>query len=102
MISSLILIFSLSHLTVHQESKAPYSPTISKESDEAQKALGGFKVPKGFNLGLFAAEPHLANPVAFTIDHKNRFFVVETFRLHTGALDIRSYMKWLDQSFYQS
>ena len=96
MISSLILIFSLSHLTVHQESKAPYSPTISKESDEAQKALGGFKVPKGFNLGLFAAEPHLANPVAFTIDHKNRFFVVETFRLHTGALDIRSYMKWLD------
>lgn len=96
MISSLILIFSLSHLTVHQESKAPYSPTISKESDEAQKALGGFKVPKGFNLKLFAAEPHLANPVAFTIDHKNRFFVVETFRLHTGALDIRSYMKWLD------
>lgn len=96
MISSLILIFSLSHLSVHQESKAPYSPTISKESDEAQKALGGFKVPKGFNLGLFAAEPHLANPVAFTIDHKNRFFVVETFRLHTGALDIRSYMKWLD------
>ena len=96
MISSMILIFSLSHMAVHQDSKPPYSPTISKESDEAQKALGGFKVPKGFNLGLFAAEPHLANPVAFTIDNKNRFFVVETFRLHTGALDIRSYMKWLD------
>ena len=96
MISCLFLIFSLSHLMVNQESKASYSPTISKESDEGQKALGGFKVPKGFNLGLFAAEPHLANPVAFTIDHKNRFFVVETFRLHTGALDIRSYMKWLD------
>ena len=96
MISSMILIFSLSHLAVHQDSKPPYAPTISKESDEAQKALSGFKVPKGFNLGLFAAEPHLANPVAFTIDNKNRFFVVETFRLHTGALDIRSYMKWLD------
>jgi len=97
MISSLILIFSLSHLAAYQDSKPPYTPTISKESDEAQKAIGGFKVPKGFSLGLFAAEPHLANPVAFTIDNKNRFFVVETFRLHTGALDIRSYMKWLDE-----
>lgn len=96
MISSMILLFSLTHLAAYQDSKEPYSPTISKESDEAQKAIGGFKVPKGFNLGLFAAEPHLANPVAFTIDNKNRFFVVETFRLHTGALDIRSYMKWLD------
>lgn len=96
MISSMILIFSLAHLPIHQDAKPVYTPTISKESDEAQKALGGFKVPKGFNLKLFAAEPHLANPVAFTIDNKNRFFVVETFRLHTGALDIRSYMKWLD------
>lgn len=96
MLTNLILFFSLTNLAIGQESKVPYNPTISKSSDEAQKAVAGFKIPKGFNLGLFAAEPHLANPVAFTIDEKNRFFVVETFRLHTGVLDIRSYMKWLD------
>lgn len=60
-------------------------------------ALRRFRVAKGLKVELAAAEPHLANPVAFTIDERGRFFVVETFRLHSGVTDIRSHMDWLDE-----
>src|SRR5207237_8992712 len=54
------------------------------------------RVPEGLHSDLFAAEPLLANPVAFCVDHKNRFYVAETFRLGDGVTDIRGHMSWLD------
>ena len=39
-------------------------------------------------MDLFAAEPLLANPVAFHIDEQGRFFVVETFRLKGDSNNI--------------
>ncbi len=96
MIPKIFLLWALSGFATHQDQVRPYLPQIANESEEGAKAIAGFKIPKGFKLDLFAAEPHLANPVAFTIDNKNRFFVVETFRLHNGAIDIRSFTKWLD------
>lgn len=77
-------------------SKQPYAPKIAPASDEAQKAMAGFRVPAGLKLSLFAAEPLLANPVAFSIDERGRFFVAETFRLHAGVTDTRRHMNWLD------
>ena len=68
-----------------------YEPRISKASGDWKLALAGISVPKGFSIDLWAAEPLLANPVAFTIDHKGRCFVAETFRLHQGVTDIRSH-----------
>jgi quinoprotein glucose dehydrogenase len=76
-------------------SPAPYTPTIAPASEAALKALKRIRVPEGLRVDLFAAEPLLANPVAFCIDHKGRFFVVETFRLHAGVTDIRGHMDWL-------
>jgi hypothetical protein len=72
-------------------------PKVAPPSDEAERALKRFRVPKGFEVELFAAEPLLANPVAFTIDERGRFFVAETFRLHAGVTDIRQHMDWLDE-----
>src|SRR4026209_2521112 len=71
-------------------------PKVQPPSDEAERALRRFRIPKGFKVELFAAEPLLANPVAFTIDEKGRFYVAETFRLHTGVTDIRGHMNWLN------
>ena len=73
------------------------APKIAPASDEGELAMKRFRIPKGFKVELFAAEPLLANPVAFSIDEKGRFFVVETFRLHAGVTDIRSHMTWLDE-----
>lgn len=68
------------------------SPTISP----AELAIKGFALPTGFRCELVAAEPLLANPVAFSIDEQGRFFVAETFRFGAGVPDIRGRMDWLD------
>ena len=71
-------------------------PKVADASNEGELAMKGFILPEGFKVELFAAEPHLANPVAFDIDHQNRFWVAETFRLHAGFTDIRGKNTWLD------
>ena len=73
------------------------SPKIAPASDEGEKAIKRFKAPPGMKVELFAAEPHLANPVAFRFDEKGRCYVCETFRHFAGVLDIRGIMDWLDE-----
>src|SRR5262249_53189482 len=72
-------------------------PKVAHASDEGERAIQQFKVPKDFKVELIAAEPHLANPVAFWIDEKGNIYVAETFRLTDDVPDIRSRMDWLDE-----
>src|SRR5262249_9191487 len=74
----------------------PYEPRIDPASDEAKRAIRSFRVPKGLEVELFAAEPLLANPVAFCVDEKGVFYVAETFRLGAGVTDTRGHLNWLD------
>jgi quinoprotein glucose dehydrogenase len=67
---------------------------INPASDEGLLALKRFKLPPGLTVSLWAAEPMLANPVAFNFDEKGRAFVSETYRYRSSVLDIRDYM-WL-------
>ncbi len=69
-------------------------PEIAEASDEAEQALKRMKVPDGLKIDLWAAEPMLANPVAFNFDEKGRIFVAETYRYRSSVLDIRDYM-WI-------
>jgi quinoprotein glucose dehydrogenase len=73
-----------------------YAPLIHEASNEGEVALSRFRVPDGFAAELFAAEPLLANPVAFHVDPRGRFYVVETFRLSAGVTDTRRHMYWRD------
>ena len=54
----------------------PYdpAPTPPLSPDEAVKH---FRVPDGFEVRLFAAEPDVVNPVAMTWDDRGRLWVVE-------------------------
>ncbi|MBC8028390.1 MAG: HEAT repeat domain-containing protein [Steroidobacteraceae bacterium] len=72
------------------------TPTIQPASDDAQLALKRFTLPAGMQAKLWAAEPMLANPVAFDIDEKGRVFVAETYRYGSSVLDIRGYMGMLE------
>jgi quinoprotein glucose dehydrogenase len=65
----------------------PREPTIAAASDEPAKAAAGFGLPAGFAVECFAAEPDLANPVAFSIDERGRVFACEAFRAHKGVGD---------------
>jgi quinoprotein glucose dehydrogenase len=75
----------------------PYRPHIAPASEEARQALGRIQVASGLKVDLFAAEPLLANPVAFAIDGRGRFYVAETFRHGAGVTDIRGHMDWLEE-----
>ena len=48
-----------------------YLPDIAPASPEAKVAMKSFKVAPGTKVSLFAAEPLLANPVAFGVDFGN-------------------------------
>jgi quinoprotein glucose dehydrogenase len=74
----------------------PYSPSIAPASNEPAASIKSIRLPKGFQISVFAAEPMLANPVCFCIDQRNRFYVAETFRIHHGVEDTREHMHWLD------
>jgi putative membrane-bound dehydrogenase-like protein len=49
-------------------------PYLSPE--ESVKRL---KVPPGYEVTVFAAEPDIINPIAFTVDERGRLWVVENF-----------------------
>lgn len=83
------------HVAIPHPDATPYAPVIKAASDEGQKAIERFEYPEGMTVSLVAAEPMLANPVCFTIDHKGRFFVAETFRHHDGVTDMRDHRRWL-------
>jgi len=74
----------------------PEAPQIAAASDEGQQAIKGFKIPAGLKGELWAAEPDLANPVAFWIDQHGRIFVCESFRQSRGIEDNRGHEHWLD------
>src|SRR5215470_4355152 len=73
------------------------STNIAAASNEAELAIKRFQVPPGLKVDLWAAEPLLANPVAFNFDEHGRAYVCETFRLGAGVDDIRGIMDWLDE-----
>src|SRR5688572_24384688 len=75
---------------------APEEPQIAAASEEGQQAIAGFRVPEGLKAELWAAEPMLANPVAFCIDHQGRVYICETFRQSRGVEDNRGHEHWLD------
>ena len=60
--------------------KPAANPALSPE--EAQKA---FKLPPGFQIRLFAAEPDIANPVAMSWDDRGRLWVLELYEYPLGA-----------------
>jgi len=76
---------------------APEPPVVAGRSDEPAKASAAFGMPTGMTVKLFAAEPDVANPVAFTIDERSRVFVCETFRQNRGVSDNRNHTsEWVD------
>jgi quinoprotein glucose dehydrogenase len=74
----------------------PYAGRIGKASDDWKKTVQRMTLPAGVKADLWAAEPHVANIVAFAFDEKGRCYVAETFRLHAGVTDDRDHRNWLD------
>lgn len=95
LLSANFLAFVLSVSAV-EPAPPPEEPKIADASNEAEQALAGFKIPAGWNRQVFAAEPLLANPVAFCLDGAGRVYVCETFRQSKGVEDNRGRDYWLN------
>jgi quinoprotein glucose dehydrogenase len=74
----------------------PFEPKLAAASKEPEQAMKRVRLPSGTKIELFAAEPLLANPVAFCFDEKGRCYVAETYRIQHGVTDNRGHMYWLD------
>jgi len=78
------------------EVPAPEEPSIAAASREAELAIAGFQMPESWSATVFAAEPMMANPVAFFIDGNGDLFVCESYRQSAGVEDNRSHLYWVD------
>lgn len=75
----------------------PEAPMVAEASDEAKNQIQTFQVPDNFTVDVFAAEPLVANPVAFFVDYHGNFYVCESFRQNRGVTDNRQHNKaWVD------
>ena len=69
----------------------PLDPEIAEASGEGREAMAGIRLPEGWQIELFAAEPDVANVVAFDIDHRGRIYVCESYRQDRGVTDNRAH-----------
>ena len=57
----------------------------------AREAAAGFRVPAGFHVSVFAAEPDVQNPIAMAWDSRGRLWIAEnyTYAERTQRFDLR-------------
>jgi putative membrane-bound dehydrogenase-like protein len=75
------LLFIIAFLLMAVSANAQDRPLPPREAPKAMT------VPKGFNVTLFAGEPDVVQPIAFTFDDRGRLWVVECL----------SYPRWTDK-----
>jgi len=69
----------------------PLEPDVAEASSEGVESMAGIRIPAGWEIQLYAAEPDIANVVAFDIDNRGRVYVCETFRQNQGVTDNRAH-----------
>jgi quinoprotein glucose dehydrogenase len=96
-----VLAFALSafvRLAVAADFKQPdpLEPDVARASSEAVEGTSAIRIPAGWQIELLAAEPDVANIVAFDVDNRGRLFVCESFRQNRGVTDNRAHDEaWL-------
>lgn len=91
----LVLVVALAIAFITNEPACAIAQPKEKKTPAEEAAAQVVLADRNLKLQVWAAEPQLANPVAFTFDEKGRCYVVETFRLKAGVPDTRD-MPWLD------
>jgi quinoprotein glucose dehydrogenase len=69
-------------------------PSGNATQQSAEAALRSFAIAPGLQVEVWASEPLLANPVAFTFDPNGHAYVTETHRRRSSVPDIRKYEAW--------
>ena len=77
---------------------AAHAPEFEAAASDARR----FQLAPGFKLSTWAAEPQLANGVAFSFDNLGRCYIAESHRWSVSIFDITQHTNWLwqDMSFH--
>ena len=96
---SLCVVFGFTAESQSQSIQAPIpeEPVIEPASEDGQAAISQFKFPANFECEMIAAEPDVANIVAFHRDYQGNIYVCETFRQEKGVEDNRNHAHWMDE-----
>ncbi len=70
------------------------TPKGNASLESAEGAMKNFAVAPGLKVDVWASEPLLENPVAFSFDHLGRAFVAVTQRRRTSVPDVRKHEDW--------
>jgi quinoprotein glucose dehydrogenase len=97
LISVTVLSFALNSAGAEDfKQPEPLEPDVAEASEEAAESMSTIRIPAGWQIDLFAAEPDVANVVAMDVDHRGRVFVCESFRQNRGVTDNRGHNEqWL-------
>ena len=89
------VILSLPALAVPVGESEPAQASSPAGFQAAEAQIRSFKHDPSLKVSLEAAEPLLANGVAFSQDEKGRWYIAETFRQEKGVEDNRVHLNWL-------
>ncbi|MCH6256879.1 HEAT repeat domain-containing protein [Puniceicoccaceae bacterium K14] len=78
-------------ISLKQTGELVAEAVVSPATKGPELAMQSISIPDDLEISLFASEPLLANPVAFTIDQNGRVYVAETYRASTSVIDVRAY-----------
>jgi putative membrane-bound dehydrogenase-like protein len=80
LLSVLVAIFGLPAISGADDFPTPYnSEKAAGEPMQPAEVVRSAKLPPGFKLSVFAAEPDVQNPIAITTDERGRVWVVENY-----------------------
>ena len=67
----------------------PNTGAVSTHALPPAEAAAGFRVPDGFRVNVFAAEPEVRNPIAMAWDTRGRLWVAENFTYSDRTQTVR-------------
>jgi putative membrane-bound dehydrogenase-like protein len=79
LLSLLVLCFMVSTSAAQKEYGFDNTKPSGQPYLKPEESVKRMKVPDGFEVKLFAAEPMVVNPIAMTVDEKGRVWVIECF-----------------------
>lgn len=85
-----VLYFIVAFLLAVEPNAAQAADPNPDGTSAAAKAAATFRIPQGFTVEVFAAEPSLENPVAICLDEQGRVFVAEEHRFNQGTEENRT------------
>ena len=78
-LSRALLILAITFTSVNAEKHKKQHRTSDAPFLKPAEAVAKMEIPEGFDVSIFAAEPDIGEPIAFTFDGRGRIWVVENY-----------------------